>query len=56
MCDIIVLMSSLLFNNVENILNKEKPLNEYVSKHFPGTVYEEKAEVYLSIDVNISPN
>ena len=28
MCYFIVLMSSLLFYNLENIKNKEKPLNE----------------------------
>ena len=42
MCYFIVLMSSLLFYNVENILNKEKPLNEYVCPNFWPVVYIQK--------------
>ena len=44
MCYFIVLMSSLLFYNVENSQNKEKPLNVGVSKLLTGTV----CTVYLS--------
>ena len=37
MCYVIMLTSSLLLYNVEYSENKEKPLNEYVSKLLTGT-------------------
>ena len=39
MCYLIVLMSLLLFYNVEDSKNKEKPWNVGVSKLLTGTVY-----------------
>ena len=39
MCYFIVLMSSLLFYNVENSKNKEKPLNEWLFPNFWMVLY-----------------
>ena len=49
------LMSSLLFYNVENSKNKEKPLNEYVSKLLTGTsmMGSDLVQSGPSVDVNI---
>jgi heme/copper-type cytochrome/quinol oxidase subunit 2 len=51
-CYFIVLIYSLLFYNVENSKNKEKPLNESVCPNLSGTVFPHII-IYILWSVNL---
>ena len=55
MCSVIVLMSSLLFYNVENRKNKENPLNEEVCPNFGLVLYQTNQSWPLVTIVTMPP-